>query len=50
MSTGSILFAGEVRSQGERAGFVVLLMAAIPLVFLLPAHLLLKRLFPPSAR
>jgi hypothetical protein len=36
----------RIRSPRARAGFVLLLMAAVPLVFQLPAHLLLKRFFP----
>jgi hypothetical protein len=35
----------QIESPSARAGFVLLLMAAIPLACLLPAHLLLKRLF-----
>ena len=35
----------QIRSRAARAGFVLLLMAAFPLVFHFPAHLLLKRLF-----
>jgi hypothetical protein len=35
----------QIRSPRARAGFVLLLMAAMPLVFQLPAHLLFKRLF-----
>jgi hypothetical protein len=35
----------EIRSPAARAGFVFLLMAAIPLAFHLPIHLLFKRLF-----
>jgi hypothetical protein len=35
----------DIRSPAARAAFVMLLMAAIPLVFHLPAHLALKRLF-----
>jgi hypothetical protein len=37
----------EIRSRAGRAGFVLLLMAAFPLFFHLPAHLLLKHLFHP---
>jgi hypothetical protein len=33
-----------LRSSRARAGFVALLMLAIPVLFLLPEHLLLKRL------
>ena len=40
----------QIRSRSARAGFVVLLMMAIPLVVQLPTHLLLKRLFRPPAR
>jgi hypothetical protein len=36
----------RIRSPRARAGFVLLLMAALPVLFHLPAHLLLKRLFP----
>lgn len=39
---------GRIRSRGARAGFVLLLMAALPLVFHLPAHRLLKRRFRPA--
>jgi hypothetical protein len=40
----------QIRSPRSRAGFVLFLMGALPLVFGLPAHLLLKRLFrPPGA-
>jgi hypothetical protein len=35
----------EIRSPRARAGFVALLMIGIPLLCLLPAHLLLKHLF-----
>lgn len=35
----------QIRSPAARAGFVLLLMAALPVVFQLPAHLLLKRFF-----
>jgi hypothetical protein len=35
----------KIRSPRARAGFVLLLMVAIPLACHLPAHLLLKRLF-----
>jgi hypothetical protein len=35
----------QIRSRAARAGFVLLLIAALPLVFHLPAHLLFKRLF-----
>ena len=35
----------QIRSPLARAGFVALLMIAIPFAFQLPAHLLLKRLF-----
>jgi hypothetical protein len=40
----------QIRSPAARAGFVVMLMIAIPLVVQLPAHFLLKRLFRPPAR
>lgn len=40
----------QIRSPAARAGFVLLLMAALPLVFHLPAHLLLKRLFSQPRR
>lgn len=40
----------DIRSPRGRALFVAGLMIAIPLTFLAPAHLLLKRLFPPPAR
>ncbi len=40
----------DARTSRGRAGVVALLMVAIPLVFQLPAHLLLKRLFRPPAR
>jgi hypothetical protein len=40
----------QIRSRAARAGFVVALMIAIPLLVQLPAHLLLKRLFPAPAR
>ena len=36
----------QIQSRGARAGFVLFLMAVLPLVFHLPAHVLLKRLFP----
>jgi hypothetical protein len=39
----------RIRSRAGRASFVLFLMAAIPLVAHLPAHLLLRRLFPPAA-
>lgn len=39
----------RVRSPRARAGFVLLLMATLPLVFHLPAHVLLKRRFPGSS-
>jgi hypothetical protein len=35
----------RVRSPAARAGFVLLLMVALPVMFHVPAHLLLKRLF-----
>ena len=40
----------EIRSQRARAGFVTLLIAAIPLAFLLPAHLLFTRLVRSARR
>jgi hypothetical protein len=40
----------QIRTRAARAGFVALLMVAIPLVVHLPTHLLLKRLFRPAAR
>jgi len=40
----------DARTARGRASVVALLMLAIPLVFQLPAHLLLKRLFHPPAR
>jgi hypothetical protein len=40
----------DARTSRGGAGVVTLLMVAIPLVFHLPAHLLLKRLFRPPAR
>jgi hypothetical protein len=36
-----------IRSQQSRAAFVGFLIVAFPMVFLWPAHRLLKRLFPP---
>jgi hypothetical protein len=39
---------GRIRSRAARAGFVLLLMAGLPLLFQLPAHLLFKRLFRPT--
>jgi hypothetical protein len=39
----------EMRSPRARGAFVMVLIAAIPLAFHLPAHLLLKRLFRPPA-
>lgn len=36
---------GQIRSPAARAGFVLLLMVAIPVAFHLPTHLLFKRLF-----
>jgi hypothetical protein len=36
----------QIRTPRARAGFVILLMIAMPFVFHAPAHLLLKRLFP----
>jgi hypothetical protein len=41
---------GRIRSRTARAGFVLLLMAVLPLVLQLPAHLLFKRLFRPPTR
>lgn len=39
----------QIRSRGARLGFVLFLMAALPLAFHCPAHLLLKRLFAAPA-
>jgi hypothetical protein len=43
-------FPDRIRSARARGGFVLLLMAVIPLACVLPAHLLLKRLFRAPAR
>jgi hypothetical protein len=40
----------QIRSPAAHAGFVALLMVAIPLLVQLPTHLLLKRVFGPPAR
>jgi hypothetical protein len=37
---------GRIRTRRARAAFVALLIVAMPLAFHIPAHLLLKRLFP----